>query len=40
MNDALLDWLGDTFVASGLINQGWTFVEYVSEYKLGYIEVK
>lgn len=37
INDSLLDLLGDYFVSKHLHSQGWTFIQFVHAYELGYI---
>lgn len=37
MNDNLLDLLGNYFVSERLYSKGWTFEQFVNEYKLGYV---
>ncbi|MFJ8100391.1 hypothetical protein [Lysinibacillus sp. NPDC096212] len=37
MNDCLLEVLGDYFVANNLVNKGWEFHEFVTEWQRGTI---
>lgn len=40
MNDSLLELLGNYFVSERLFSKGWTFEQFVQEYKLGFIAIK
>ena len=40
ISDELLDVLGDQFESLGLLQKGWTFEQFVEEYKRGYISIQ